>query len=196
MQDDIETQITGLSDKQKAVFAGLVCERLLPQYEAFCKAANWGSPAVYERGLEILYNSSLGEFHRAEAAALLEKLELVQPGLTDFTTPLTAYALDACIALEEALQFLIDKQESHLHNCATAATDSVEAFVQEYRSLSSDRRDAHAIVAADAFMQAELARQHRLLDALLALPDFDSADIHALRRLNGAGGIIDAAWLR
>ncbi|GAB2957626.1 hypothetical protein GCM10027048_25300 [Hymenobacter coalescens] len=195
MADDLDTLIYSLSDKQKAVFAGLLCERLLPQYEAFCQAVGWGSPAVYERGVELLYNSGLGEFHRSEAASLLEKLELVTPALAEFDHPLTSFALDACIALHEALQFLVDQQETHISNGATATLDSVELFVQEYRRLSPDQRGFDATVAADMFMQAEKARQHRLLDALLSVHEFDAASIHALRRLNGSGGIIDVARL-
>lgn len=195
MAEDLETQIYSLSDRQKAVFAGLVCERLLPQYEAFCRAENWGSPAVYERGVELLYNSGLGEFHAAEATVLLEKLDFVTPGLQEFGGPLTTYALDACIALHEALQFLADKQETHISNCATATLDSVETFVQEYRQLDPDQRGFAAAVAADPFMQAETARQHRLLEALLSIHEFDAASIHQLRRLNGSGGIVDLALL-
>lgn len=195
MADDLETLIYSLSDRQKAAFAGLVCERLLPQYAAFCQATGWGSPAVYERGVELLYNSSLGEFHAAEATALLEKLELVTPGLRDFSSPLTAYAVDAGIALHEALQFLSDKQEVHVSNCATATLDSVETFVQEYRGLSPNGRGFAAALATDPFLQAELARQHRLLDALLSIHEFDAASIHQLRRLNGSGSIVDVARL-
>ena len=195
MADDLETLIYSLSDRQKAVFAGLNCERLLPQYEAFCRAENWGSPAVYERGVELLYNSGLGEFHAPEAAALLEKLDFVTPGLQEFSSPLTSYALDACIALHEALQFLTDKQETHVSNCATATLDSVELFVEAYRQLNPEQRGFEAAVAADSFMQAEVARQHRLLEALLSIHEFDAAGIHQLRRLNGSGSIVDLARL-
>ena len=195
MAEDLETQIYSLSDRQKAVFAGLICERLLPQYEAFCRAENWGSPAVYERGVELLYNSGLGEFHATEAAALLEKLDFVTPGLLEFKGQLTTYAVDACIALHEALKFLADKQETHVSNCATATLDSVELFVQDYRQLSPDQRGFEAAVAADPFMQAEAARQHRLIEALLSIHEFDAASIHQLRRLNGSGSIVDLALL-
>jgi uncharacterized protein YjaG (DUF416 family) len=191
MADDLETQIYSLSDRQKSVFAGLICERLLPQYEAFCRAENWGSPAVYERGVELLYNSGLGEFHAAEATELLEKLDFVTPGLQEFDSHLTSYAVDACIALHEALQFLADKQETHISNCATATLDSVEMFVEAYRQLNSNQRGFEAAVAADPFMQAEVARQHRLLEALLSIHAFEAASIHQLRRLNGSGSIID-----
>lgn len=193
MADDLETLLYSLSDRQKAVFAGLICERLLPQYDAFCRAAGWGSPAVYERGVELLYNSALGEFHAAEAAALLEKLAFVTPALGDFRTPLTAFALDAGIALHEALQFLTDKQEAHISYCATATLDSVEMFVQEYRGLSSEQRGFAAALAADPFMQAERTRQHHLIEALLSIHEFDAASIHQLRRLNGSGSIVDLA---
>jgi uncharacterized protein YjaG (DUF416 family) len=196
MQEDIDAQIYSLSDKQKVVFAGLLCERLHPQYAAFCQAVSWGSPAVYERGIELLYNSGLGEFYQQEAAALLEKLELVTPTFGEFDSQLTSYALDACIALSEALHFLTDKQESHIVNCATATTDSVEIFVQHYLNLDPDQRGAEALVAADPFMQAEKTRQHRLLEALLSIHEFDAASIHQLRRLNGSGSIIDVARLQ
>jgi uncharacterized protein YjaG (DUF416 family) len=191
MQDDLTTQILSLSDNQKSIFAGLICERLYPQYDTFCQAVNWGSPAVYERGIELLYNSALGEFHRQEAASLLEKLELVTPSLQDFRLNLTPFALDACVALEQALLFLTDKLETRITNCATAATDSVELFVEEYLQLDPDRRGFEMTIAADPFLQAELARQHRLLEALLSVHEFDVASITALRRLNGSGSIMD-----
>jgi uncharacterized protein YjaG (DUF416 family) len=195
MAEDLETLIYSLSDRQKAAFAGLICERLLPQYAAFCQAAGWGSPAVYERGVELLYNSALGELLKAEAGALLEKLDFVTPGLDEFASPLTAYGLDACIALHEALQFLTDQQETHVSNCATAALDSVEMYVQEYRGLAADLRGLAAALATDPFMQAERARQHRLIEALLSIHEFDAPGIHRLRRLNGPGGIIDVTRL-
>ncbi|AYA37284.1 DUF416 family protein [Hymenobacter oligotrophus] len=193
MAEHIHAQIISLSDNQKAVFAGLVCERLYPQYEAFCRATNWGSPAVYERGIELLYNSGLGAFHSQEATSLLEKLALVTPALSDFASGLTPFALDACIALEEALRFLTDKQESHMLHCATAAADSVEAFAQEHQGLDPNRRDFEAAVAANPYLQAEIARQHRLTEALLSIHEFDAASIHQLRRLNGSGSIIELA---
>lgn len=195
MAEDLETQIYSLSDRQKAVFAGLVCERLLPQYEAFVKAAGWGSPVVCERVVELLYNSALLEFVPQEAEALLEKLELVMPDLDEFEQTLASYALDACSALEQGLMFLIDKDETHIQYCATAARDSIDMFVQDLLDLDPNRRDLDAIIDAHPFMQAEVARQHRLIEALLSIHEFDAAGIHQLRRLNGSGSIVDLSLI-
>ncbi len=195
MEDDIETLILSLSDRQKAVFAGLVCERLLPQYAAFCAAVQWGSPAVFQQGVELLYNSADGVFDQEQATALLDKFKDIAPDLDEFDGHLPSYALDACVALDEALQFLTDKHEAHIINCATAATDTIDMFVQEYQDLEPSRRDLDAVIAADPFMLAEQARQRRILEALLSVNEFDNAAIQRLRQLNGTGAIIDLALL-
>ena len=194
-QEDIDTLIFSLSDRQKAAFGALVCERLLPQYRAFCEAANWGSLAVYQEGLVLLYSSAVDEFDIPAATALLEKLAAVSPAFGQYQSLALPYAIDACVALGEALQFLTDKQESHVSNCATAATESVSQFVSDYLGLDPDSRTFAAAMAADPFMLAETARQRRLLEALLQRHEFDGASIQQLRQLNGTGSIIDLARL-
>lgn len=192
----MEELVLSLSDKQKAIFGALLCERLRPQYQAFCAATQWGSPAVYQEGVILLYTCGAGSFDIPTAQDLLAQLTAVTPFLHEFDHAATPFAVDACVALEQGLLFLTDKDERHLVAAATAATESVELFIQAYSGLPPNGRAWERTLAANPFMLAEQTRQLRVLHALLSLNEFDSATIQQLRQLNGAGGIIDLALLQ
>ena len=191
MQAALETLLYSLSNKQQAAFAALTCEKLLPQYQAFCQAADWGSPAVFVSGIELLYDVALYGFPQPQAAAVRAKLALATPALGEFSADATPYALDACSALEQALLFLEDKQEIHLSYCATAATDTVEMFVQEQLALDPDHRDSSKRIATHPLMQTELARQARVMEALLRIELLSPPEIRALRQVNGPDNLIE-----
>jgi uncharacterized protein YjaG (DUF416 family) len=195
MRDDIEQLIHNLSDQQKAAFAGFTCEKLYPQYAAFCRATGWGSPVVFERGTALLLQAARQDIPADIVRPWLERLQQVMPNLAEFENPLTPYALDACSALEQALLFLLDRQEMHLVYCATAATDTVEMFVQEQLQLDPNQRNLDAVVDASPFMQHELARQRRIAEALLSLWDIEEEHLAQLRQLNGREAIIELSLL-
>jgi uncharacterized protein YjaG (DUF416 family) len=195
MRDDIEQLIHHLSDRQKAAFAGFTCEKLYPQYVAFCQAANWGSPVVFERGVALLFQAAQQDIPADIVRAWLERLEQVAPDAAKFQVALAPYALDACIALEQALLFLLNKQEAYLLYSTTAATDAVDMFVQESLDLDPNQRNLDAVIDASPFMQRELARQRRVAEALLSLWELDDEQIAELRQFNGTEGIIDLSLL-
>jgi uncharacterized protein YjaG (DUF416 family) len=117
------------------------------------------------------------------------------PDLDDFTGTAPSHALDACVALVEAITFLSNCNSEHIINCSTAATDTVDMHVQIVHDLDQNGSDLDAIINSDILMIKELGRQTRLAKALKLIGQFTIESISQVRKLNGSEEIIDLLTL-
>lgn len=190
MKLELKSLILQLSREQKVIFAALTCEKMYPIYNIFSLSSKWGNARTYTEGIITLYNFVLNAPDKSYDE-IIEDIELIMPDLDDFTGTAPSHALDACVALVEAVSFLVDYKDEHIINCSIAATDTVDMHVQIVRDLDQNDADLDNTINSDALMVNELQRQGRLISALKATNYFTQEKIAELRLLNGNEQIID-----
>lgn len=190
----IETKITKLDFKQQVLFAVLICEKLLPNYRQFSEKENWGDIEILEEAIVMLYQFLQDiDLNDAELDGIYEKIIEVTPDVVRFEGDLASYALDACSAVSDSIEFLLSEDLSYLLNIASIARDTVDTFAQETEEMGNYDDDFDTRIAQNSYMQKEVKRQHDLLDKL-AGAEIDLPFISAMRELNNSSGaIIDLA---
>ncbi len=190
----IETKISKLDFKQQVLFAVLICEKLLPNYRQFSEKENWGDIEILEEAIVMLYQFLQDiDLNDTELDGIYEKIIEVTPDVVRFEGDLASYALDACSAVSDSIEFLLSEDLSYLLNIASIARDTVDTFAQETEETGNYDDDFDTRVAQNSYMQKEVKRQHDLLDKL-AGAEIDLPFISAMRELNNSSGaIIDLA---
>ena len=80
----------------------------------------------------------------AKTKTLLGKIENITPDTGDFED--ASYALNACAATYETLEYLIDKDSSHIVNIGTCLTDTIDFKIQEEMELNEMEIDSHPLM--------------------------------------------------
>ena len=106
-----------------------------------------------------------------------------------------SYAFDACGALSSALLLVETKQAAHLLDCLTAATDTIDMYVQDLQELHLAPADLNAFIDATPVMKRERHRQEVLSQELLSRTTLDSEFLVHLKWLNEQEPLIDFARL-
>lgn len=194
--NDLRPLLLPLPLTHQAVFAALTCERLLPSVERF-------DQVEMEKGAPVFRTviAALCAFGVQKAVApdqwtrLQEQLEGFWPDLDESINPFASYAFDACVALGEALALVQSGEVEHAVQCATAARDTVDMYVQDVTDVEPPPEELNAFVDATPEMQREVARQHTLAQGLAAKRPLTAAVIEQLREQSGKEPLIDLTVL-
>ncbi|MEZ2250369.1 DUF416 family protein [Microcoleus sp.] len=96
--DTLEQELEYLPDIHRIAFAAACCERVLPNYSAFCRMVNWGNPGVPRAAIGEVWQILQGKPVDAERINQLREdcgREDVFPDTLDFG--------DDCLEPQEAL---------------------------------------------------------------------------------------------
>lgn len=126
----IEKQIERLPDSRGIDFALDICKRLLSEYEYFQKKHNWGNSQLLGQGIEFI-ETNRKQFHKKEADRLIAEIDAVVPDSDDFDDWDGSYAQNASIAVLETLQFLVDRDITHIKTVSTMMIDTVDFKIAE-----------------------------------------------------------------
>lgn len=75
---------------------------------------------------------------------ILPKVDNITPNTEDFGN--ASYALNACSAVYETLEFLINKDQKHILNIGSYLTDTIDFKIQEDDELSEVQIDNHPMM--------------------------------------------------
>lgn len=190
--NDLRPLLLPLPLTHQAVFAALTCARLLPSVEQFDQAETKKGAPIFRTVIATLCAFSVQEAIIPEQwTRLQEQLEEFWPDLDESTNPFASYAFDACVALGEALALVQNGQVEHALQCATAARDTVDMYVQDVTDVKLPPEELNAFVDATPEMQREVARQHALAQALVAERPLTAAAVEQLREQSGKEPLID-----
>lgn len=182
--DTIE-QLKKLDFNKQLVFAYLTCERLYPNYVYFSQNYNFGEPSILRDAIDYLYSNLLeNNFDKNTVDNLIKKVDKNTPDTEDFDTAFVSSALDACTAVGDNLDFLIDKDFSRIKSIFSYAIDTVDMYIQEIESLDFNK-DKYFQQKIDnhPLMQKELAIQQGIVTFLCNTKSIDYGDIQTLLHL-------------
>lgn len=188
--------ILSLPNSHQAVLSALTCEKMLPSIVKFDQGeANQGQH-LFEKSITAIFSFSLGFSADLEEYKILkDEVEAFWPDLDESQNEFASYAFDACLAMTEALNFVINKDSTHVINCITAATDTVDMYVQDISDLDPATPDLNSIIDANPVMITEVKRQRLIAESLAETPVISSSYINGLRALNGQEDIVDLSVL-
>jgi uncharacterized protein YjaG (DUF416 family) len=116
-----------MSSSKQRTFAYLTCERLYPYYVYFSDNFGFGDASVLREAIDYLFSNLFDvDPDKNKTELLVKEVEKNTPDTEDFTTEFVSSALDACTAVTESLEFLMDKKFLRIKDIAAFGMDTVE----------------------------------------------------------------------
>jgi hypothetical protein len=84
-----------------------------------------------------------------------------------------------------------EKETAHLLNCLTAATDTIDMYVQDLQELTLAPSELNAFIEVSSIMKQERHRQQVFTQELLGQASLDSEFLTHLKRLNEQEPLVD-----
>ena len=184
-RERVQAQLGELETRAQAAFVALCAERLLPYYRWFWNLERWGN---YERLAEAL--GAVWQYVEGQPVAreayerLIRECRALTPDTEDFDSPLTPRAMDASVAVVQALRMCIEPSERRAAEVAELAVDA--AFGMEQIDAAED---LGAVRIADQAQLKALFGAGRMKHEL-------ETQAAALEALRGGEAALDAVSLR
>jgi len=121
-----------------------ICDRLLPEYTSFSENHNWGNPDLLKECIEFCRLHKGTQVNHSDVKSYFDKLDPIIPDMDDFGDFDSSYALNASCAVYELLEYLSDKDTSHIFNISTYMTDTIDFKLSEAdASLTNEELESH-----------------------------------------------------
>jgi uncharacterized protein DUF416 len=149
-----EPQVASIPYEKGLHLAITISKELFPDYQRFSERRAWGDPDLLTMGIELCERSLHKKINPEEIQALAAQVYAVAPDTADFGEWDGSYALNAATTVWDALNYVIDKDVSHLIVIGSYYTDTA------YFKLHEMGIKHEAEIDSDPLMQA--ARQKLL----------------------------------
>jgi uncharacterized protein YjaG (DUF416 family) len=103
LRNPIHLRLEKLESWQHVTFMASLCERMYPNYQAFCLETGFGEAQLYRRILDLIWETLVVKDAKVNFDSQLEKLEEAVPSSDDYDLYGVYPAIDACIALGELI---------------------------------------------------------------------------------------------
>jgi len=183
----IHLPFKNLSQWQQIAFSCALLERMLPNYQMFSEAVEFGEYKVLRNQLDLVWQwldkkSSCKINYQAQ----LLKLEPQVPDPDEFDFFGVFPALDVCMGIMSLLQGLEDKESDSLLSIPQLSENSVSAYVElelieqlAEGNMADNDEDIQNEIQDHPLMQWEVATQIELCDFLSSAPENKQTCIEA-----------------
>lgn len=117
-------------------FAILICKKLFFDYQKFTEIEKWGDADLVMDAINICQKALGGPVDIDEIKALIPEIDSITPDMDDFGRESGSYALNAATAVYETLEFIVDRDTSHIYNIGDYYTDTIDFKIQEDKELT------------------------------------------------------------
>ncbi|RWR02524.1 hypothetical protein ED28_07650 [[Pantoea] beijingensis] len=107
LRNPIHLRLEKLESWQHLTFMACLCERMYPNYWAFCQQTGFAEPQIYRRILDLVWETLVVKEAKINFDSQLEKLEEIIPVSEDYDVYGVHPAIDACVALSDLLHALL-----------------------------------------------------------------------------------------
>jgi uncharacterized protein YjaG (DUF416 family) len=139
-----KSQANSLPRDKQLSLAIAICKRLFFDYQKFSEQTNWGDPGLLLDAINLSEKSLSQKADSRSIMTFLTKISEITPDTEDFED--ASYALNACDAVYETLEFISDNNPEHIYNIGTYLTDTVDFKIQEDDQLTQDQIDRHPLM--------------------------------------------------
>ncbi len=165
------TDIALLPVSYRLVYAAGICERLYPNYAAFCAETGSCDADRIRVILDDVWNSlKANEIYREEIDQYKQACEALAPDTEDFSTPLVSSALDVCSAIYILLDCMLENASPEsLAQINGVSVDTVDMFIQSIESYEPSAMPIKSFdknILQHPLMQRELSKQRADIEVL------------------------------
>jgi uncharacterized protein YjaG (DUF416 family) len=140
-------QVFYLAYDRQLALAIDVCKKLYFDYVDFSEKYKWGDKDVLLDAITLLEQSKNSKIKQSQIDKTLSELDTITPDMDDFgSDELGSYALNACVAVYNSIQFIADKQPTHIFDIGTCLTDTIDFKVQEKQTLTEQEIDNNPLM--------------------------------------------------
>lgn len=175
---------TQLSPWQRTAFCAALLERMLPNYQLFSQAAQFGENKILRNQLDLVWQKLSSAKIKINSEAQLNKLELQIPDPKEFDFFGVYPALDTCMALTALLQSIQDNEIDYVEQVSQLSLNSVSYYIEVLLSQNLDENFSVEITTIEdhPLMQWEIATQQEVYDFLLTAAE-NKASCQQLKQL-------------
>jgi uncharacterized protein YjaG (DUF416 family) len=147
-------QVDELSYERQLDLALNVCKKLFFDYQKFYEENDWGNPDVLLDAINIIEQAKVVRLDQKNLKSILQSINEVAPDAEDFGE--ANNAINASGAIYETIEFLLDRDKTHIYNAGTYLIDTIDSRVQGDEDLSEEEIDHHPLmVSARNFLLQE-----------------------------------------
>jgi len=161
LQNPVHLRLAKLESWQHLTFMACLCERMFPNYWAFCQQTEFADASLYRRILDLVWESLTVKDAKINFDSQLEKLEAAIPDGEAFDVYGVYPAIDACVALSEALHAMLSGEtlEHAIEVSKTSITTvAMLEMTQAGREMSDDELRENPAVIDEWDLQWEIFR--------------------------------------
>jgi uncharacterized protein len=161
LQNPVHLRLAKLESWQHLTFMACLCERMFPNYWAFCQQTEFADASLYRRILDLVWESLTVKDAKINFDSQLEKLEAAIPDGEAFDVYGVYPAIDACVALSEALHAMLSGEtlEHAIEVSKTSITTvAMLEMTQAGREMSDDELRENSAVIDEWDLQWEIFR--------------------------------------
>jgi uncharacterized protein len=172
--DTLKRELENLPELHRVAFAAACCERLLPNYNAFCKIFNWGVPEVPRVALDEVWQILQGKLVDPVKVNQLREdcgREDVFPDCLEFGDD-SLEPQEALVALRATLTACLDPTVENIVYTVKSARHTIEAYIP-YKDTSFNitwEKDGEeqfcSAIASHPFAVREMAKEAEDLQRL------------------------------
>jgi len=124
-----------------------ICKRLYFDYVDFSEKYQWGDKDILLDAITIVEQSRTNDIKESLIVKTLSQLDAITPDMEDFgSDELGSYALNACAAVYNLVQFINDKHPKHIYDIGIYLTDTIDFKVQEQETLAEQEIDNNPLM--------------------------------------------------
>lgn len=142
----LKSQTSSQPHQLQLKFAVLICQKLYFNYQKFYEVYEWGDPNLLMDAIKVCQKAIDNLIDINQVKALIPKIDLITPHMDDFGSEIGSYALNASAAVYETLEFITDKDKTHIYNIATYYTDTIDFRIQEEKTLTEEEIENHPLM--------------------------------------------------
>jgi uncharacterized protein YjaG (DUF416 family) len=140
-------QVFSIDYDQQLTLAIDVCKKLYFDYVDFSEKYQWGDKDVLLDAITLVEQSKTNNPKQSLFYKTLNQLDTITPDMDDFgSDELASYALNACVAVYNSIQFIVDKQPKHIYDIGICLTDTIDFKVQEQKMLTEHEIDNNPLM--------------------------------------------------
>ena len=140
-------QVFSLDYDRQLALAIEVCKKLYFDYVKFSEKYQWGDKDVLLDAITLIEQSTTSDIKQSLIDKTLSELDTITPDMDNFgSDELGSYALNACVAVYNSIQFIADKQPKHIYDIGICLTDTIDFRVQEQQTLTEQEIDNNPLM--------------------------------------------------
>ena len=139
-----KSHVFAMTYQKQCELAILICKKLFPDYKDFYQVNNWGDPDILIDAIKLCELYTEQKVNSKALREIHSKINSITPDTEDFGN--ASYALNACAAISETLEFMTDMDQNHMLNIGTYLTDTIDFKIQEDDELTEEQINSHPMM--------------------------------------------------